>query len=49
GLILIGILLVYQHRIVKPNDLSKVNFAFNNVNSLVSTTYFVFSSLELMF
>jgi len=49
GLILIGILLIYQHRIVKPNDLSKVNFAFNNVNSLVSTAYFVFSSLEIMF
>lgn len=48
GLILIGVLLIYQHRIVKPNDLSRVNFAFNNINSLVSTLYFVFSSLEFI-
>lgn len=48
GLILIGALLVYQHIIVKPNDLSKVNFAFNNINSMVSTIYFVFSSLEVI-
>lgn len=49
GLILISFLLIYQHRIVKPNDLSKVNFAFNNINSLVSTAYFVFSSFEVIF
>ncbi len=49
GLSLIGILLFYQHRIVSPNDLSRVNFAFNNINSLVSTSYFVFSALEVMF
>lgn len=49
GLVLIGILLVYQHKIISPKDLSKVNFAFNNINSLVSTSYFVFSALEIMF
>jgi len=49
GLILIGMLLIYQHKIVNPKDLSRVNFAFNNINSLVSTTYFVFSALEVMF
>lgn len=49
GLVLIGILLVYQHKIISPKDLSKVNFAFNNINSLVSTSYFVFSALETMF
>lgn len=49
GLILIGALLVYQHAVVKPNDLSKVNFAFNNINSLVSTIYFVSSSFEVIF
>ncbi len=48
GLILIGALLIYQHRIVNPSDLSRVNFAFNNINSLVSTSYFVFSALEVM-
>jgi 4-hydroxybenzoate polyprenyltransferase len=49
GLILIGVLLIYQHKIVSASDLSKVNFAFNNINSLVSTGYFVFVSLEVMF
>ncbi len=48
GLALIGTLLIYQHKIVSPDDLSKVNFAFNNINSLVSTGYFVFVSLEIM-
>ncbi len=49
GLLLIGFLLFYQHKIVSPNDLSRINFAFNNINSLVSTSYFVFSALEVMF
>lgn len=49
GLILMGVLLIYQHMIVKPNDLTRINFAFNTVNSLVSTSYFVFSSFDVVF
>lgn len=49
GLLIIAIFLIYQHLIVKPNDLSRINFAFNNMNALVSTTYFAFSAFEVMF
>lgn len=34
-------LLVYEHRLVSPHDLSKVNVAFFNVNSYISIIVFV--------
>lgn len=36
GVIAVGILLVYQHTLVKPNDLSKMNAAFFTTNAFVS-------------
>lgn len=33
---LIGILLTYQHMLVRPDDLSRVNIAFFNVNAVIS-------------
>lgn len=33
-------LLLYEHLLVKPNDLSKVNFAFFNMNSYISLVLF---------
>jgi len=35
GLAFVGVLLVYQHWIVRPNDLSRVNVAFFTVNGFV--------------
>jgi len=35
GIILVGALLIYEHRIVKSDDLSKVGVAFFNVNGVV--------------
>ncbi len=35
-------MLVYQHSIVKPNDLSKVNIAFMTANGIASITFAVF-------
>ena len=32
----IGILLIVEHRLVKPDDLSKINIAFFHVNSIIS-------------
>ncbi|MBX9952702.1 MAG: putative 4-hydroxybenzoate polyprenyltransferase [Candidatus Obscuribacterales bacterium] len=40
GLIMIGAMLFYEHSLVKPNDLSKVNAAFFNVNGVVSILAF---------
>lgn len=36
GLILVGVLLIYEHRLVRPNDLSRVNQAFFQVNGVIS-------------
>ena len=36
GLIPIGVLLVYEHRLVRPDDLTRVNAAFFQVNGVIS-------------
>ena len=41
AVVMIGILLIIEHRLVKPDDLSNVNFAFFHVNSLISITLFL--------
>jgi 4-hydroxybenzoate polyprenyltransferase len=41
-------LLIYQHILVKPNDLSKVNMAFANTNGLASVLFAVFTILSLL-
>ena len=35
-------MLVYEHTLVRPDDLSKIDVAFFNTNGLVSVVYFVF-------
>ncbi len=40
GLVMIGAMLFYEHNLVKPDDLSKVNAAFFNVNGFVSILAF---------
>lgn len=40
GLVMIGVMLFYEHSLVKANDLSKVNAAFFNVNGVVSILAF---------
>lgn len=42
-------MLVYQHLLVKPNDLSKVNIAFINTNSIASICFAAFTILSLIF
>lgn len=40
-------LLIYQHLLVKPNDLSKVNLAFFTMNGVASVIFAVFVLLDL--
>jgi 4-hydroxybenzoate polyprenyltransferase len=40
-------LLIYQHTLVKPNDLSKVNIAFFTTNGIASVIFAVFVLLDL--
>lgn len=42
-------LLIYQHLIVKPDDLSRVNMAFGNTNGIASIVFAVFTILALLF
>jgi 4-hydroxybenzoate polyprenyltransferase len=41
-------LLIYQHLIVKPNDLSRVNMAFANTNGMASVAFAIFAITSLM-
>ena len=41
-------LLVYQHLIVKPNDLSRVNLAFFTTNGIASVLFGVFAIIDLL-
>ena len=47
AIIFIG-LLVYQHYLVKPNDISKVNMAFATTNGIASVVFAVFVVLEFL-
>ena len=41
GLIIMVILLTYEHSLVRPDDLSKLDIAFFNVNGYISVTMFL--------
>ncbi|MFI5141217.1 MAG: UbiA-like polyprenyltransferase, partial [Bacteroidia bacterium] len=42
-------LLIYQHRLVKPTDLSKVNLAFGTVNGIGSLVFSIFTIADIFF
>jgi 4-hydroxybenzoate polyprenyltransferase len=44
----VAALLVYEHAIVKPDDLSRVNVAFFHVNWIVSSGLFLVGTLDLL-
>jgi len=41
GMIVVGVLLAYEHSLVKPHDLSRINVAFFNVNGYISVTLYI--------
>lgn len=43
GLAVVGGLIVYEHSLVKPDDLSKLGVAFMNVNAAISVVFFAFT------
>lgn len=47
GLAIVAALLIYEHSLVKPDDLSKVNLAFFNVNGYISLTMFAATLVAL--
>lgn len=46
GVLFFIILLIYQHHLVKPNDLSKVNRAFFTTNGIASVVFALFFLLD---
>lgn len=46
GVLFFIILLIYQHQLVKPNDLSKVNRAFFTTNGIASVVFAIFFLLD---
>lgn len=48
GIAAIAALLVYEHRLVKPHDLSRVNAAFFTVNGYLSVLFFLFWAADLL-
>ncbi len=48
GVITVAILLAYEHSLVSPNDLSKLNSAFFTMNGVISVVFFVFVAADLL-
>lgn len=47
GLAAVAILLVYEHALVRPTDLSRVNLAFFHVNTVIGLAVLTFTSIDL--
>ena len=48
GVAIVVLLLLYEHSLVKPNDLSKLNAAFFTMNGVISVLFFVFVAADLL-
>ena len=48
GVLAVILLLLYEHSLVKPNDLSKLNAAFFTMNGVVSVLFFLFVAADLL-
>ena len=48
GLIAVAALLAYEHSLVKPSDLSRVNAAFFTVNGFISILFFLTWTIDLL-
>ena len=49
GVGIVSIILIYEHVIVKPNDLSRVNLAFFTLNGMVSLVLMALSVADILF
>ncbi len=48
GVVVFVSMLIYQHTIIKPNDLSRVNLAFMTANGIASILFAVFVIMDLI-
>lgn len=47
GMIVAYVILIYEHRLVSPNDLSRLNTAFFTLNGVLSIVVFTFTVIDL--
>jgi 4-hydroxybenzoate polyprenyltransferase len=48
GVVLVALLLAYEHSLVSPHDLSKLNAAFFTMNGVISVVFFAFVAADLL-
>lgn len=48
GVVVVAGLLAYEHMLVKPDDLSRLDAAFFNMNGYISVTIFVFTLIDAL-
>jgi 4-hydroxybenzoate polyprenyltransferase len=48
GVAVVAALLAYEHSLVSPNDLNKLNAAFFTMNGVISVVFFVFVAADLL-
>ena len=48
GVMVVAGLLLYEHRLVRPNDLSRLDAAFFNMNGYISMTIFLFTLADAL-
>ncbi|HEX2330586.1 MAG TPA: UbiA-like polyprenyltransferase [Candidatus Angelobacter sp.] len=48
GVIVVGLLLAYEHSLVSATDLSKLNAAFFTMNGVIAVVFFVFVAADLL-
>jgi 4-hydroxybenzoate polyprenyltransferase len=46
GVVIVAGLLIYEHSLVRPDDLSKINMAFFNVNGIISVGLMIFVVID---
>ena len=47
GVVFVGVMLVYEHSLIKPHDLSKINLAFFTVNGIISMVLMVVTLVDI--
>jgi 4-hydroxybenzoate polyprenyltransferase len=48
GVVAVALLLAYEHSLVSPRDLSKLNAAFFTMNGVISIVFFVFIAADVL-
>jgi 4-hydroxybenzoate polyprenyltransferase len=48
GVVLVAVLLLYEHTIISPRDLRRMNAAFFTLNGVISVVFFAFVAVDVL-